>query len=271
DEDVPLADLIRGDLVRVRPGEAVPVDGVITEGSSAIVEALLTGEPMPVDKGPGDTVTGGTLNKTGSFVMRAEKVGSDTMLSRIVALVASAQRSRAPIQSVADRVARYFVPAVVSVAVLAFFAWLFLGPSPSLAYAVVAAVSVLIIACPCALGLATPMSIMVSTGRGAREGILVRDAAALEALAGIDTLVVDKTGTLTEGKPKLAAVEPEAGISADEVLRLAGSLEAGSEHPIALAILEGARAKGVELAKAETFEAIPGLGLTGRVDGKPVA
>ena len=271
DEDVPLAELTRGDLVRVRPGEAVPVDGVITEGSSAIVEALLTGEPMPVDKAPGDPVTGGTLNKTGSFVMRAEKVGSDTMLSRIVALVASAQRSRAPIQSVADRVARYFVPAVVSVAVLAFLAWLFLGPSPSLAYAVVAAVSVLIIACPCALGLATPMSIMVSTGRGAREGVLVRDAAALEALAGIDTLVIDKTGTLTEGKPKLAAVEPEAGLGADDVLRLAASLEAGSEHPIAVAILEGARAKGLALAKAETFEAIPGLGLAGRVDGKPVA
>lgn len=271
EEDVPLADLKRGDLVRVRPGEAIPVDGVITEGASAVVEALLTGEPMPVDKTIGDPVTGGTLNKTGSFVMRAEKVGADTMLSRIVALVATAQRSRAPIQSVADRVARYFVPAVVAVAVIAFLAWLIFGPSPSLAYAVVAAVSVLIIACPCALGLATPMSIMVSTGRGAREGVLVRDAAALEALSTVDTIVIDKTGTLTEGKPKLAAVEPAEGFSVDDVLRLAASLEAGSEHPIALAILEGARERGLALARAETFEAVPGLGLTGRVDGKTLA
>jgi Cu+-exporting ATPase len=271
DEEVPLADLRRGDLVRVRPGEAVPVDGVITEGASAIVETLLTGEPMPVDKSKGDAVTGGTLNRTGSFVMRAEKVGSDTMLSRIVAAVATAQRSRAPIQSVADRVARYFVPAVVSVAIIAFLAWLAFGPTPSLAYAIVAAVSVLIIACPCALGLATPMSIMVATGRGAREGILVRDAAALEALAGIDTLVIDKTGTLTEGKPRLAAIEPAKGFAGDDVLRLAASLEAGSEHPIAVAILEAARARGMSLAKADAFEAIVGLGVKGRVEGREIA
>ena len=271
DEDVPLAELQRGDLVRVRPGEAIPVDGVITEGASAIVETLLTGEPMPIEKAEGDAVTGGTLNKTGSFVMRAEKVGSDTMLSRIVNAVATAQRSRAPIQSVADRVARYFVPAVVAVAIIAFFAWLAFGPTPSLAYAVVAAVSVLIIACPCALGLATPMSIMVATGRGAREGILVRDAAALEALAGIDTLVIDKTGTLTEGKPRLTAVEPARGFTESDVVRLAASLEVGSEHPIAHAIVEGARARNVSLAKADTFDAIVGLGVKGRVEGRDVA
>ena len=271
DEDVSVADLKRGDLVRVRPGEAIPVDGVITEGASAIVETLLTGEPMPVDKSTGDEVTGGTLNKTGSFVMRAEKVGADTMLSRIVNAVASAQRSRAPIQSVADRVARYFVPAVVAVAVLAFVAWLAFGPTPALAYAIVAAVSVLIIACPCALGLATPMSIMVATGRGAREGVLVRDAAALEALAGIDTIVLDKTGTLTEGKPRLAAVEAAHGFTSDDVLRLAASLEVGSEHPIAHALVEGAKARGLALTKAEQFDALTGLGVRGTVGGQAVA
>ncbi|MFN3867954.1 MAG: heavy metal translocating P-type ATPase [Hyphomicrobiaceae bacterium] len=269
--DVPVSELRVGDLVRVRPGEAIPVDGVVTEGTSAVVETLLSGEPMPVDKAAGDGVTGGTLNKTGSFVMRAEKVGADTMLARIVALVASAQRSRAPIQSVADRVARYFVPAVVSVAALAFVAWLAFGPSPALAYAVVAAVSVLIIACPCALGLATPMSIMVATGRGAREGVLVRDAAALEELAEIDTLVIDKTGTLTEGKPKLVSVETALDGGEDAMLRLAAGLEAGSEHPIAEAIIEGARAKGLALAKAEGFAALPGLGVTGRVEGRDIA
>ena len=271
DEDVSVADLKRGDLVRVRPGEAIPVDGVITEGASAIVETLLTGEPMPVDKSTGDDVTGGTLNKTGSFVMRAEKVGADTMLSRIVNAVASAQRSRAPIQSVADRVARYFVPAVVAIAVLAFIAWLAFGPTPVLAYAIVAAVSVLIIACPCALGLATPMSIMVATGRGAREGVLVRDAAALEALAGIDTIVLDKTGTLTEGKPRLAAVEAAHGFTGDDVLRLAASLEVGSEHPIAHALVEGAKARGLALTKAEQFDALTGLGVQGTVGGQAVA
>ena len=271
DEDVSVADLKRGDLVRVRPGEAIPVDGVITEGASAIAETLLTGEPMPVDKSTGDDVTGGTLNKTGSFVMRAEKVGADTMLSRIVNAVASAQRSRAPIQSVADRVARYFVPAVVAIAVLAFIAWLAFGPTPALAYAIVAAVSVLIIACPCALGLATPMSIMVATGRGAREGVLVRDAAALEALAGIDTIVLDKTGTLTEGKPRLAAVEAAHGFTSDDVLRFAASLEVGSEHPIAHALVEGAKARGLALTKAEQFDALTGLGVQGTVGGQIIA
>lgn len=271
DEDIAVGELKRGDLVRVRPGEAIPVDGVITDGSSAIVETLLTGEPMPVEKTKGDVVTGGTLNKTGSFVMRADKVGGDTMLARIVNAVASAQRSRAPIQSVADRVARYFVPAVVSVAIAAFLAWLTFGPAPALAYAVVAAVSVLIIACPCALGLATPMSIMVATGRGAREGVLVRDAAALEALAGIDTLVIDKTGTLTEGKPRVSAIEPAPGFTSDDVLRHAASLEVGSEHPIAVAIIQAAHARGLTTATTDAFEAVVGLGVKGRVAGREIA
>ena len=269
--DVPLDDVKAGDRLRIRPGEAVPVDGVILEGRSAIDETLLTGEPMPVDKTGGDTVIGGTINRSGTFVMRADKVGAETTLAKIVQLVATAQRSRAPIQSVADRIARYFVPAVVAIAVLAFAAWMLWGPSPALAYAIVAAVSVLIIACPCALGLATPMSIMVATGRGAREGVLIRDAAALETLAGIDTIVLDKTGTLTVGKPRLVEVRPADGVSRAELLAAAAGLEVGSEHPIAQAILSGAKKDGIAPSSPEAFEAITGLGVKGRVGGQQVA
>jgi P-type Cu+ transporter len=259
-----------GDRLRVRPGEAVPVDGSVVEGRSNVDESLITGEPLPVEKVPGTTVTGGTLNKAGSFIMEARKVGAETMLARIVALVAEAQRSRAPIQSLADRVAAYFVPAVVAIAVLAFFAWLVFGPSPSLAYAVVAAVSVLIIACPCALGLATPISIMVATGRGAREGVLVRHAEALERLAAVDTVIVDKTGTLTEGKPALTDVKALDGIDGNLLLRLAASLEKASEHPLAEAIVKAAEARGIALSAPETFEAITGQGIKGRVDGREI-
>lgn len=271
DVDIPLDQVARGDRLRVRPGEAVPVDGVILEGRSAIDETLLTGEAMPADKNPGDAVTGGTINRSGTFVMRADNVGAETTLAKIVALVATAQRSRAPIQSVADRVARVFVPSVVVIAVLAFLAWLIWAPSPALAYAIVAAVSVLIIACPCALGLATPMSIMVATGRGAREGVLVRDAAALETLAAIDTLVVDKTGTLTEGKPRLVSVSPSPGLSRAELLGWAASLEKGSEHPIARAILDAARVESISTSEPEGFEAITGLGIKGNVAGREIA
>lgn len=271
EEDVPLEKINVGDQLRVRPGEAIPVDGEIVDGRSAIDETLLTGEAMPVDKARGDAVTGGTINRSGTFVMRAEKVGSETTLSKIVQLVATAQRSRAPIQSVADRIARYFVPTVVAIAVLAFAAWMMWGPTPALAYAIVAAVSVLIIACPCALGLATPMSIMVATGRGAREGVLIRDAAALEMLAGIDTLVVDKTGTLTVGKPRLTDVSAVAPHTRETLLKAAASLEVGSEHPIALAILAGAKADGITAQPPDDFEAITGLGIKGRVAGHEVA
>ena len=271
EEDVPLDSIKAGEHLRVRPGEAVPVDGVLVEGRSAIDETLLTGEPMPVEKARDDAVTGGTINRSGTFVMRAEKVGAETTLSKIVQLVATAQRSRAPIQSVADRIARYFVPAVVATSVIAFIAWLIWGPSPALAYAIVAAVSVLIIACPCALGLATPMSIMVATGRGAREGVLIRDAAALEALAGVDTIVLDKTGTLTVGKPRLTDVLPADGQTRQSLLEAAASLEVGSEHPIALAILAGAKADGITATAPQDFEAITGLGIKGRVEGREVA
>jgi Cu+-exporting ATPase len=268
--DVAVDDVHAGDRLRVRPGEAVPVDGVVVEGRSAVDESLITGEPLPVEKSPGADVTGGTLNKTGSFIMEARKVGAETMLARIVGLVAEAQRSRAPIQSLADRVAAYFVPAVIVIAVLAFFTWLAFGPSPSLAYAVVAAVSVLIIACPCALGLATPISIMVATGRGAREGVLVKNAEALERLAAIDTVIVDKTGTLTEGKPVLTDVTALADLEQSTLLRLAASLEKASEHPLAEAIVKGAEARGLQLPAAETFEAISGQGIKGRVDGREI-
>ena len=270
ESDVPLAEVVVGDRLRVRPGEQVPVDGLVREGQSAVDEQLLTGEPIPTDKGPGDEVTGGTVNRNGSFVMEARKVGADTVLAKIIALVAQAQRSRAPIQALADRVARWFVPAVVAIAALAFLVWLLLGPAPSLAYALVAAVSVLIIACPCALGLATPMSIMVATGRGAREGVLVRNAEALEAMAGIDTLVIDKTGTLTQGQPKLVAVRALAGLDEAHLLGLAASVERGSEHPIARAIVAGAADKGAVLAASEGFAAITGFGVKGRVSGRDV-
>ena len=256
EEDVPLDALRSGDVLRVRPGESVPVDGEVIEGRSSVDESMITGEPVPVEKTEGEPVTGGTLNKSGTFLMRAGNVGADTTLNRIVEMVAKAQRSRAPIQAAADRVAGYFVPAVVGVALIAFAAWVALGPSPAVSYAFVAAVSVLIIACPCALGLATPMSIMVATGRGAQAGVLIRDAEALERLAKVDVLIVDKTGTLTEGKPTLTDAEPADGLSSAELLSLAAALERGSEHPLAEAIVAGAEARGAERLDATEFEAV---------------
>ncbi|MGF1659674.1 MAG: heavy metal translocating P-type ATPase [Rubrimonas sp.] len=271
DEDVALDAVRPGDRLRVRPGEAVPVDGVVIEGGSAVDESLMTGEPMPVAKGPGDRVTGGTVNGVGGFVMRAEKVGADTVLARIVALVAQAQRSRAPIQALADRVAGWFVPAVVAVAAAAFAAWLIFGPAPALGYAVVASVSVLIIACPCALGLATPMSIMVATGRGAQSGVLIRDAEMLQRLATVDALVLDKTGTLTEGRPSLTDVIAAAGFDEAEVLALAAALEHGSAHPLAEAVAQGAAARGVAPVDVAEFAAVAGQGVTGAVAGRALA
>ncbi len=271
DEDVPLEAVKVGDRLLVRPGEGVPVDGVVLDGHSAVDERLLTGEPIPVEKTAGDTVTGGTINQSGSFVMRADGVGADTVLARIVDMVAAAQRSRAPVQALVDRVANWFVPAVVVVSLIAFVVWLIVGPAPALAHAVVAAVSVLVIACPCALGLATPMSIMVATGRGAQAGVLVRDAAALESLAKVDVLMVDKTGTLTEGKPELTdVIAADDGMDEAEVLSLAASLERGSEHPLAEAILAGAESRGAVLYETTDFEAIPGRGVRGRVAGRAV-
>jgi Cu+-exporting ATPase len=271
EEDVPLERVRVGDRVRARPGEKVPVDGVVVEGRSAVDESMVTGEPIPVEKQPGDRVTGGTVNTTGSLVIRAERVGSDTLLARIVRLVGEAQRSRAPIQRLADRVAAYFVPAVVLVAILAFVAWARFGPEPRLAYALVNSVAVLIIACPCALGLATPMSIMVGTGRGATAGVLIRNAEALEVLETVDTLVADKTGTLTEGKPRLVAVEPLAGFDEPLVLRLAAGLERASEHPLAAAVVAGARDRGAEPGEAQGFRSLTGKGVVGRVEGRDVA
>ena len=270
ERDVHLSQVLAGDLLRVRPGEKVPVDGVVTEGRSSVDESMITGEPLPVEKSAGEKVIGGTINATGSFVMRAESVGQDTMLSRIVQMVADARRSRAPIQRVADTVAGYFVPAVIAVAILAFAAWAIWGPEPRFAYALVNAVAVLIIACPCALGLATPMSIMVGVGRGAREGVLIKSAESLEHLQRATTIVVDKTGTLTEGRPKLTAVVPTGTISESELLRLAASLEQSSEHPLARAIVEGARAKQLTLADAEDFQSITGGGLEGLVEGRRI-
>ena len=271
EEDIPLEDVQVGNRLRVRPGDKVPVDGVVVEGRSSIDESMISGEPVPVEKVEGDAVTGATINGTGSLVMEAKRVGADTMLSQIVEMVASAQRSRAPIQKLADSVAGMFVPAVIGVAILAFIVWALWGPAPALSYGLVAAVAVLIIACPCALGLATPMSIMTATGRGAQAGVLIKNAEALERFAKVDTLIVDKTGTLTVGKPKLVAVLPEVGHDEAEVLRLAASLERGSEHPLAEAIVTGAEERGVAIAKAEEFEAITGKGVKGVVDGKPVA
>jgi P-type Cu+ transporter len=272
EKDVALDQVKRGDRLRVRPGERVPVDGVIREGASAIDESMVTGEPMPVEKSAGDSVTGGTLNTSGSFIMEAQRVGGETVLAQIVKLVCEAQRSRAPMQRLADRVASYFVPAVVLAAALAFFGWLFLGPEPRFAHALVAAVSVLIIACPCALGLATPMSIMVAVGRGAHAGVLVRNAEALETLAKVNTLVVDKTGTLTEGKPLVMAVSvlEGGGFTKDGLLRLAASVESASEHPLARAIVNAAREKGVELAEVTEFRATSGGGVEGKVLGDKV-
>jgi Cu+-exporting ATPase len=263
--DIPLGEVALGDVLRVRPGEKVPVDGTVIEGESAVDEAMLTGEAMPVDKTPGSKVTAGTVNGSGAFVMRAERVGADTLLARIVRMVSEAQRTRAPIQRLADVVAGYFVPFVIGAAILTFAVWAVWGPQPRMAYALVNAIAVLIIACPCALGLATPMSIMVGTGRGATGGILVRNAAALERLEKVDTLVVDKTGTLTEGKPKLASADDA------EALRLAASLEQASEHPLAAAIVAGAKERGLRLSSVDGFRNTPGTGVSGLVDGHTVS
>ncbi|MBN8514291.1 heavy metal translocating P-type ATPase [Accumulibacter sp.] len=271
EEEIPLEEVVVGDHVRVRPGDKVPVDGVVIDGRSSIDESMLSGEAVAVEKVAGDPVTGATINGTGALIVEVKRVGGDTVLSQIVAMVANAQRSRAPIQKLADSVAGMFVPAVIGVAILAFIAWAAWGPAPALSYGLVAAVAVLIIACPCALGLATPMSIMTATGRGAQAGVLIKNAEALERFAKVDTLIVDKTGTLTVGKPKLVAVLPAAGHEEDEVLRLAASLERGSEHPLAEAIVSGAEERGVELAKADEFEAITGKGVKGVVDGQAVA
>src|SRR5712692_6061003 len=270
EEDVPLDHVMPGSLLRVRPGEKVPVDGVIVEGGSALDESMLTGESMPVEKHPGDRVVGATVNGTGSFVMRAERVGRDTVLAQIVRAVADAQRSRAPIQRLADVVSGYFVPAVVAIAILAFIGWYRYGPMPPLAHAILAAVAVLIIACPCALGLATPIAVMVATGRGATAGVLIRNAEALELMEKVDTLVVDKTGTLTEGKPRLITIGRAAGFEQPDLLLLAASLERASEHPLATAIVTGAIERGVRLSPVSDFRSITGRGVAGTVDGRAV-
>ncbi|HEP9100190.1 TPA: copper-translocating P-type ATPase [Pseudomonas aeruginosa] len=271
EEDVPLTHVHVGDQLRIRPGEKVPVDGVVVEGSSSVDESMLTGEPLPVSKRAGDKVIGATLNTSGALVMRSERIGSDTVLSQIVQMVAQAQRSKAPMQRMADVIAGYFVLVVVAIALATFFVWGFFGPQPSWVYALINAVAVLIIACPCALGLATPMSIMVATGRGATQGVLFRDAAAIENLRKVDTLVIDKTGTLTEGRPAFDSVVPAAGFTADEVLRLAASLDQGSEHPLADAIVQAARAKGLALDKPQTFESGSGIGVRGQVQSQQLA
>ncbi len=270
ESDVPLDEVRVGQKLRVRPGEKVPVDGVVVEGRSAVDESMMSGEPTPVEKQPGDKVSGGTVNGTGGFVLRAEKVGSDTLLAQIVKMVGEAQRSRAPIQRLADSVAAWFVPAILLIAVITFIAWAVFGPAPSMAYATVNAVAVLIIACPCALGLATPMSIMVGTGRGAQAGVLVKNAEALETMEKVDTLVVDKTGTLTEGKPKLVTVIAAAGFEENDVVRLAAGIERGSEHPLAAAIVAGGEARDVPAAKSEQFESVTGKGVKGTVEGRAV-
>ena len=271
EEDIPLEHVRAGDILRVRPGEKIPVDGRVIDGASNVDESMVTGEPMPVAKEKGAELIGATVNGTGSLLMQAEKVGADTLLAQIVRMVAEAQRSRAPIQKLVDVVSGYFVPAVVAVAVAAFIAWSVWGPEPRLAHAIVNAVAVLIIACPCALGLATPIAIMVGTGRGAMAGVLIKNAEALEIMEKVDTLVVDKTGTLTEGKPRLVAVQAEAGFGENEILRLAASLERGSEHPLADAIVQGAQVRGIGLAKAENFRSITGKGVTGEVEGHSLA
>jgi Cu+-exporting ATPase len=271
EEDIPLANVHVGDVLRVRPGEKVPVDGTVIEGGSSVDESMLTGEPMPVTKRTGDKLIGATLNTSGALVMRSERVGSATVLAQIVQMVAQAQRSRAPMQRMADVVAGYFVMVVVGIAVLTFFGWGLFGPQPSWVYGLINAVAVLIIACPCALGLATPMSIMVATGRGATQGVLFRDAAAIENLRRIDTLIVDKTGTLTEGRPAFDRAVPAPGHDADEVLRIAASLDQGSEHPLADAIVRAARERGLTLDKPESFESSSGIGVRGQVAGHQVA
>jgi Cu+-exporting ATPase len=271
EEDVPLEEVHPGDRLRVRPGEKVPVDGVVLEGASAVDESMVSGEPIPAEKSSGARVVGATVNGTGTFVMRAEKVGAETLLARIVSMVSEAQRSRAPIQKLADVVAGYFVPTVIAVAVVTFVVWALVGPTPRLANAIVCSVAVLIIACPCALGLATPMSIMVAMGRGAKAGVLFKNAEAIEVMRQVDTLVVDKTGTLTEGKPSLVAVAPSGSFDESRLLTLAASLERGSEHPLASALVQGAASRGVSLTQASEFESRTGKGVLGRVDGVRVA
>ncbi len=271
ERDVPLDDVHVGDRLRIRPGEKVPVDGDVVEGASSIDESMITGEPIPVEKQVGDTAIGATVNGTGGLIIEARRVGADTLLSQIVKMVATAQRSRAPIQKLADVVAGYFVPAVVLAAVVTFIAWALLGPEPAMAYAIINSVAVLIIACPCALGLATPMSVMTATGKGATSGVLFRDAEAIEIMRQVDTLVVDKTGTLTEGKPKLMHFESADGIDPKELLRLAATLEKASEHPLAAAIVAGALEHNTGFGNTEKFESITGMGVTGEVDGRPVA
>jgi Cu+-exporting ATPase len=268
EQEVPLEQVQVGDVLRVLPGDKIAVDGEVLEGRSSVDESMITGESLPVEKNPGDQVIGGTVNRTGSFLMRAERVGSETVLSQIVEMVGNAQRSRAPIQSIADRVSGYFVPAVAAVAVFTFISWAWIGPEPRLAHALVSAVAVLIIACPCALGLATPMSIMVGVGRGAQEGVLIKSAEGLEALEKIDTLVVDKTGTLTEGRPRLVEVRPAGPFGEAELLRLAAAVEAQSEHPLAQAVVQGAQERGIELPPVTEFDSIPGGGVRGRVQGR---
>ncbi len=271
EEDVPLASVRVGDVLRVRPGERVPVDGIVREGTSAVDESIVTGEPIPIEKGPGAKVIGGTVNGTGSFLMAAERVGSDTLLAQIVRMVGEAQRSRAPVERLVNRVSRFFVPAVLAVSVLTFLCWGLFGPEPRWALGLVNAVAVLIIACPCALGLATPMAVMVGVGRGAEAGILIKDAEALEVLGKATVLVVDKTGTLTEGKPKLVTIEPMEGFSAEELLRLAAGLERGSEHPLARAVLEGATARALAIPTVTNFRSVTGKGVLGEVEGRRVA
>ena len=269
--DAPLENIVAGDLLRVRPGDSVPIDGEVVEGRSSVDESMITGEPVPIEKTEGDRVTGGTINKNGTLEIRATQVGADTVLSQIVEMVAGARRSRAPIQGLADRVSSVFVPTVVGVAIVAFFVWLAFGPDPALAFAIASAVSVLIIACPCALGLATPISITTAAGRGAQAGVLIKDAEALERMARVDTVIVDKTGTLTEGKPKLTDVVALDGHDETEVLSLAAALERGSEHPLAEAIVEGARDHGAEVGRSEDFDAVTGKGVRGTVGGRLVA
>jgi Cu+-exporting ATPase len=271
EEDVALEAVVPGNRLRVRPGEKVPVDGVVLEGHTAVDESMITGEAIPAEKAPGDRVTGATVNATGSFVMRAERVGSDTLLAQIVHMVGEAQRSRAPIQSLVDTISAWFVPAVILTAAVAFVVWSIWGPPPAMGFALVNAVAVLIIACPCALGLATPMSIMVGTGRGARAGVLVKNAEALELMEKVDTLVVDKTGTLTLGKPRLVGVTATGAVGENDLLRLVASLERGSEHPLAAAIVSGAEERGIVLGSVEDFASEPGKGVIGSVDGKRVA
>ncbi|MBC7474740.1 MAG: copper-translocating P-type ATPase, partial [Candidatus Sericytochromatia bacterium] len=270
EKDIPMEQVKAGDKLRVRPGEKIPVDGIVTEGNTSIDESMITGEPIPVEKNKGDKVTGATINNTGSIIIQAEKVGSDTVLSQIVKMVSEAQRSRAPIQRLADTVAKYFVPIVLLISVITFAVWALVGPQPRLAYALVNAVAVLIIACPCALGLATPMSIMVGVGRGAKEGVLIKNAESLETMEKVDTLVVDKTGTLTMGKPKLQSVIAMEGFDESDVLRLAASLEQGSEHPLAAAIVNGSKDKGLKLSDLKDFNSITGKGVTGNIEGKIV-